>query len=97
MLQSRESQSSPLAPGVLEGVVEPRHFHELDLPIQVPRQPELFEMRDVPQIPEDRAHQRVMLSPEILIRERTQQEEGSLPCLPKLGSDGIAGDRTGNG
>jgi hypothetical protein len=37
-----------------------------------------------------------MLSPEILVRERTQKQEGSLPGFLKLGGDDITGDRTGN-
>ena len=50
---------------MLERVIHPRHFHELDLAIEIAVEPQLLEMADVPEIPEDRTHQRIMLRAQI--------------------------------
>ena len=65
------SGSAPrVAPRMLEGIVHPRHLHELDRAVEVAGEPELLEVRDVTQVPEDRAHQRIVLGVQILVRQR---------------------------
>jgi hypothetical protein len=52
---------------MLERVEHPGHLDELDGALEVASEPELLEMGDVSQIPQDRAHQRIVLAPQILI------------------------------
>jgi hypothetical protein len=49
------------------------------------------------QIPQDWAHQRIVLGPKLLVRKRTQQEEGALPGLSKIFGDGITAESAGSG
>jgi hypothetical protein len=66
---------------MLEGIEETRHLDELDRTIEVPRQPQLFEMRDVPEIPDDGAHERTMLQPQLMVGKRLKQQERPGPSF----------------
>jgi hypothetical protein len=79
-----------LTSGMLEGIEETRHLHELDRSIEVPGQPQFFEMRDVPEIPDDRAHERVMLQPQLRVSKWLNQQECPGPSFPKLRGYGLA-------
>jgi hypothetical protein len=64
-----QAKRAPLAAGMLKGIEEARHFDELDRTIEVMSEPELLEVRYVSEIPEDRAHQGIMLHLELLVRQ----------------------------
>jgi hypothetical protein len=82
---------------MLEGVIESRHLNELNRPLEISGEPELLKMSYVPEVPEDRAHQRIVLHPEIVIGERRQQQEGTSAGLFQLPGDGLTFDCTGEG
>jgi hypothetical protein len=82
---------------MLEGIVQPGHLHELYRTIEVARQPELLEMGDVPQIPQNGAHESIVLTPEIFVGQRSQEQEGTLPRLVELRrKDLVVAGRTRN-
>jgi len=95
--QLGKRQRSPLAAGVLERIVEARHLHELDRTIQVLGEPQLLEVRDVPEIPENGAHQRIVLDPQIFVTERLEQQQRALARFLKLSCDDLAVGGTGAG
>jgi hypothetical protein len=66
---------------MLERVVQPRHLGELDWAIQILSEPELLEVRDVPDVPDDRTHQRIMLSMKILVRESGYKQQRPISRL----------------
>ena len=66
---------------MLEGIVHPRHLRELDRPFDVVREPERLEVHDVPQIPEDRAHQGIVLAAEILLAHGRDELQCTLACI----------------
>ena len=77
---------------MLEGIVQPRHLDELDRSVEVMSEPQLFEVRDMTQIPDDGTHQRIVLKPEILVAERRDQQKCPFACLEELlGEDAAEG------
>ena len=54
---------------MLERVVHARHLRELDRTVEVSRQPQLLEVRDVTYVPDYGTHQRIVLTMQILIRQ----------------------------
>ena len=79
------SGSAPaLAPGVLEGIEEPGHLDELDRAVEVAGEPELLEIGNVTQIPEDRAHERIVLGTELLVGQWRREEERPVAGLEEL-------------
>jgi hypothetical protein len=72
MLKPRQLERASFAPRMLKRVVESGHLNELDRPVEVAGEPELLKMSYVAEIPENRAHQRIVLNPEIVIGERRQ-------------------------
>src|SRR5687768_4650468 len=75
---------------MLEGIEEAGHFDELDWTVEVLRQPELLEVSDVPQIPDDRAHEGIVLQAQVSVRERLNQQERPGSSFCKLGGQGRA-------
>jgi hypothetical protein len=61
---------------MLEGIVHSRHFAEPDLPIEILREPEFFEVGDVTEIPQERAHERIVLPNQVLIAHARDQLDG---------------------
>jgi hypothetical protein len=53
---------------MLEWIVHSRHLEELNRTIEVLGEPQLLEVRYVADIPDNRAHERVVLSMQVLIR-----------------------------
>ena len=74
---------------MLERVVDPRHLAELHRAVHVPVEPQLFEVRDVPQIPDNGAHQRIVLHPEIFVGNRLGQPDRPLSRLVKQRSNAL--------
>ena len=65
---------------VLEGVVEAVALLEQRLvPADVAREPELLEVADVRQVPDQRGHDRRVLADEVGARERCHEVEGAAP------------------
>ena len=62
---------------MLERVVEARHLAELDRPVEILREPQLLEVRDVPEVPDDGTHQRIVLPVQILVRHRGYEQQRS--------------------
>lgn len=60
---------------MLEWIVQAGHFGELDVAVEVLRQPQLLEMGDVAEIPDDRAHQRVVLAMKVLIGQGREEKQ----------------------
>ena len=56
-------------------------------------QPHFLEVADVPEVPEDRAHQRIMLRAKVLLGEGLREQEGAFACLVEQRDDlfGIQG------
>src|SRR5687767_12595987 len=54
-------------------------------------------MGDVPQIPEDRAHERIVLDPELLIGQGRDQKESAIPGLEELPGNKLAAGPAGDG
>ena len=79
---------------MLEGIEHPRHLDELDRPVEVAGEPELLEMGDVPHIPEDRAHEHVVLHPELVVGQRRDQMEGPRARLGQPLGDDVPVDTT---
>jgi hypothetical protein len=79
--ETGECQCRALVAGMLHGIEQSRHFHELDFAVQIPGQPEFFEVRNVAEVPDDRAHERIVLDPEIVGCERPNQLERAGPRL----------------
>jgi len=77
--QSRQRQLAPFLARMFEGIVEPGHLHKLDRPVQIPGEPQLLEMGDMPEVPQQRAHQGVVLDSQVFIRQggKKQQRAGS--------------------
>ena len=69
---------------MLEGVVQSRHLDELDRSVEVLGEPELFEVRDMPEIPDDGTHQGIVLEVEIFVREGGHEQERSRPRFLQL-------------
>src|SRR5687768_15051542 len=63
---------------MLERVVHAGHLRKFDSATQVTREPELFEVSDVAYVPDDRAHERVVLPVKVLVRESGYEEESPL-------------------
>src|SRR6185312_12867813 len=95
LTEAREWERAPLAAGMLERVEHPGHLDELDGALEVASEPELLEMGDVSQIPQDRAHQRIVLAPQILIAQRGDQEHGPRSGLEQLPGDSLRVDARG--
>ena len=92
------SASAPAgAARMLERVVQPRHLHELDRPVEVAREPQLLEVGDVAQVPEDRAHQRIVLRAEVLVAQRRHQQQRPGARLEQLVGDDFGIDTAGRG
>src|SRR3954471_20027169 len=60
---------------MLEGIVEPRHLREFDGTVEILGEPKLLEMGDVPHVPDDRAHQWVVLLVQILVRQLGYEQQ----------------------
>src|SRR4029079_5959366 len=54
---------------------------------EILRQPKLLEVRDVPHVPDDRTHQRIVLSVEILVIQPTHKQQCALARLRQETSD----------
>ena len=89
LLERRQRKRGALRSRVLERVVHPRHLRELDRPTQVPGEPELFKVRDVPDIPDDRAHERIVLPMQIHVRQFRDEEQCPLARLGQEVADGL--------
>ena len=74
-VERRQLQLAAHSARMLERVVDARHLSELDRPLEIPHEPQLLEMRDVPEIPDDGTHQRIVLPVEILLRQRFDEEQ----------------------
>jgi hypothetical protein len=59
---------------MLERIVYAGHLRKLDRSIQVLGKPELFEVRDMTNIPDDWAHQRVVLPVQVFVRQSGNQQ-----------------------
>src|ERR1700682_2722147 len=66
---------------MLKRVVQAGHLRKLDRAIQILGEPELLEVRDVPDVPDDRTHQRIVLPMQILVRKSGYQQRRSIPRL----------------
>ena len=84
---SGQGQLAPAAARMLEGVVQSRHFDELDRSVEVLGEPELFEVRDMTEIPDDGTHQGIVLEVEIFVREGGHEQERSRPRFLQLCGD----------
>src|SRR5690606_26595454 len=58
------------------------------------QEPHLLVVRDVAQVPHDRAHQRIVLAPEVVVREAVDQERGPGPRFRKQALDLERGEGT---
>jgi hypothetical protein len=74
---------------MLERIVETGHLDELDGSVEVMREPQLFEMGDVSQVPEDGTHQGIVLDPEIVIRQRSEEQESAGSGFLELATNGL--------
>jgi hypothetical protein len=97
LAQPGKRQRAALAARVLERVVHAGHFHEFDRAVEVSGEPELLEMGDMAQIPQDRAHQRIMLQPELLVGERRHNQQRPGAGLEQPLGDGLGIHTAGQG
>ena len=58
---------------MLERIVDARHLAELHGPVHVPVEPQLLEVRDVPEVPHDRTHQRIVLNAKVFVGQRLDE------------------------
>src|SRR2546423_7747885 len=65
-------------PWMLERIVQSRHFRKLDWSVEILGEPELLEVCDVSDIPDDRTHQRIVLPMQILIRQFRDEQQRTL-------------------
>jgi hypothetical protein len=86
--KGRQPQPATLAPRMLEGIEETGHLDELDGTVEVPGQPELLEVSDVPEIPDDWAHERIVLQAELSVGQRLHQQERPGSSFRKPGCQG---------
>jgi hypothetical protein len=59
---------------MLERIVQARHLRELYRSIEILGEPELLEVSDVSDIPDDGTHQRIVLDVKILVGEFRYQQ-----------------------
>src|SRR5581483_6363214 len=64
---AREWERTTLTPWMLERIVQPRHLAELDGRVELLEQPQFLEARDMPEVPNNRTHEHIMLLLEIPI------------------------------
>jgi hypothetical protein len=81
LVATGQGERAAHASRVLEWIVDARHLAEFHRAVHVPRQPQLFEVSDVAQIPDDRAHQRVVLLAQLVVRQRLDQLNRSRTAL----------------
>src|SRR5687768_3505964 len=81
LVERRQRKRCAFRPRMLERVVHPGHLRKLYRPAQVPRQPQLLEVRDVSDIPDDRTHQGIMLPVKIVVRQARDQEQCAVARL----------------
>jgi len=79
--ERRKRQRCARGAWMLERVVHSRHLRKLDRTIQILGEPEFLEVGDVPDVPDDRTHQRIVLPMQILVRESGYQQRRSIPRL----------------
>src|ERR1041384_2127446 len=60
---------------MLERIVNARHLAEFHRTLEVANEPELLEMSDVPEVPDDGTHQRIVLRVQIVFGERLDERE----------------------
>jgi hypothetical protein len=72
---------------MLERVVYPWHLGKLDRSVEISRQPELLEVRDVAEVPEYGTHQRIVLAMEILVGKAFHQQQCALPRFGQAAGD----------
>jgi len=97
LVDSGQAKGTPLTPGMFERIEEARHFNELDWPVQVTGEPKFLKVRYVPKIPEDRAHQRIVLGVQLVLRQRSYKQEGSGSGLEQLPGNGTGINPAGSG
>jgi len=68
---------------VLERVVQPRHLGELDRAVEILREPELLEVRDMANVPDDGTHQRIVLLMQILVGQPGYEQDRPRARLDK--------------
>ena len=73
LLTAGQVQGTADPPRVLERIVDAGHLAELHGAVDVPVEPQLLEVGDVAEVPDDRAHERIVLHSEIVVRERLDQ------------------------
>jgi hypothetical protein len=97
--QRWEWERSPLASGVLKRIEEPGHLDKLYGALKVTRQPELLEVGDMTQVPQDRAHQGVMLSSQLVVIQGSKEQKRPVSGFEELvgyesGIEPAGGDRS---
>ena len=74
-VERRERQRTTCCARMLERIVGARHLREANGAGHVPVQPQLLERRNVAEVPEDGAHEGIVLRGNVLIRERRNDRE----------------------
>ena len=82
LLGPQVGELAAFGPRRLVGVVHPHELGTQRLePAASHREPEVLEGRDVPQVPDERAHQRVVDPVQVLLAQRRHQGERALADL----------------
>src|SRR3954464_11125419 len=72
---------------MIEGIVQPGHLRELDRTVEISRQPPFLEVRDMTNVPDDWAHQRIVLSMQVLVRQARDEQQCPLARFVKKTRD----------
>src|SRR6266542_1254611 len=73
--EGRQLQGCALGTRMLERIVQAGHLGELDRAVEVSGEPKLFEVRDMPDVPDDRTHQRAVLPAKIVLLEMRYEKK----------------------
>ena len=66
-VERRQVERAAHAARMLERIVHARHLAELDRSVEIPVEPQLLEVRDVAEVPDDGAHQRIVLLAKLVV------------------------------
>ena len=60
---------------MFEWIEDPRHLAEFDRSLEIAHEPQLLEVRDVTEVPDDGTHQGVVLGVQVVVGERLHELE----------------------
>src|SRR5215207_2295144 len=90
LIERRKLESTAHSAWVLEGVENAGHLSELDRAFEVSDKPQLLEVRNVAEVPDDRTHERIVLRMQVRLGERLNEVQGASARFAQLGDDVVS-------